>query len=119
MIALKTRAIELESKAKQAKRMRNYEDAAKFHFEAAKIYKQIGDEKNLMTALYNQVWIYIEKKGDYENAYKKSVDLEALALKLGHKEFYLNSLENQIAIHKSWGEKDKARQKMEELKAAK
>jgi len=96
-----------------------FDEALIKYNEVEAICIQLGDEKSLLTALYNQARIYIEKKGDYENAYKKSVDLEALALKQGHKEFYVNSLENQITIHKSWGEKDKARQKKKELKAVK
>jgi len=86
LIALKTRAIELESKAKQAKRMRNYEDAAKFHFEAAKIYKQIGDEKNHKWNLANY---YLIKGGNYyfsnqlHEAREEYIKAEKLFLELG------------------------------------
>jgi len=47
------------------------------------------------------------------------VEMEALAIKLGDKENYINSLKNQVSIHKSWGEKDLAKEKKRRIREVK
>lgn len=78
---LKLKAFKLEELAKKAKKTRNFEQCAKYHMEAAEMFKQINDEKNYKWNMANH---YSVKGGVcfYKNELEKAVEFYSKAEKI-------------------------------------
>jgi len=78
---LRSKALKYEEKAKIAKFKHNFKKAAEFHLNAAKIYKQMGDERNYRWNLANhnsimgKIYLYSNEFDKARESFKKAEEL--------------------------------------------